>query len=88
MRSASCIAIMRSICGRCAILPTSHMISSGLEVISSQEPIASGGFADVFQVNFRGLFVAVKVFRLRSSHRLIKIRKVNTLDFHMSRKEC
>lgn len=74
------MAIMRRICGRCAILPSSHLISEGLD-ITSEEAKGYGGFSEVFQGTLNGALVAVKVFKLRPLDRLEKIKKVRTLTF-------
>lgn len=37
---------LRKICGQARLLPTTHMLSDGLEK-SGDMPAASGGFADV-----------------------------------------
>lgn len=79
-RSASYLKIMRKICGRCGILPTSHIISEGL-VITTERPITSGGFADVFRGTWKGVLVAIKVFRILSTDRLDKMRKVSVVSF-------
>lgn len=57
------------------------MISSGLEIMPGEEPVASGGFADVFQGTLRGVLVAVKVMKLKSSDQLNRMRKVTTRFF-------
>ena len=58
-----CLRRLRLICGRHNILPESHIISDGLKR-TSDNPVACGGFADVWEGTLRDEKVCVKVLRM------------------------
>jgi hypothetical protein len=70
-------AALRKLCGACCLLPDSHIILDGLEV-TSPEPVAYGGFADVFQGSYKGRPVAIKTLRIPAvkEQELARLKKV------------
>jgi hypothetical protein len=71
------LAILQKLCGACCLLPKSHEISDGLEIISPS-PVAGGGFADVYKGSYNGLPVAIKMLRITVTEKdgLAGIKKV------------
>jgi hypothetical protein len=66
---------MHKLCGACGTLPTSHIITEGLEVIGNKA-YDSGGFADVWQGRFKGRKVAIKALRTYANDDPVKVKKV------------
>jgi hypothetical protein len=57
-----CLRRLRQICGHHNILPSSHIVSAGLET-TSEHAIAYGGFADVWEGALGDEKVCIKVLR-------------------------
>jgi len=58
-----CLRRLRHICGHHNVLPSSHIISDGLEK-TGDGPVAYGGFTDVWEGLLGGEKVCVKVMRV------------------------
>lgn len=58
-----CLRRLRLICGHHHVLPPSHVIREG-PTKTSQNPVAFGGFADVWEGIHEGEKVCVKAMRL------------------------
>ncbi|OCH89035.1 kinase-like protein [Obba rivulosa] len=59
-----CLDALRKLCGRNRILPKSFVLPVDTVRQTSDEPVAYGGFADVYQGQFGGSEVALKVLRI------------------------
>ena len=58
-----CLWRLRLICGHHNVLPPSHIALEGLEK-TSEDPVAFGGFADVWEETYGGRKVCVKTLRI------------------------
>jgi len=58
-----CLRRLRHICGHHNVLPSSHIISDGLRK-TSDNPVAYGGFADVWEGKLGDERVCIKVLRV------------------------
>ena len=74
---AQCLHTLRKLCGRSGTLPTSCMLSEGLEK-DGASPRLSGGFADVWLGKYKGRPVALKVLRIYGGDNIKVVRKVRT----------
>jgi hypothetical protein len=76
------LVTLKKLCGACCLLPDSHEISDGLEIISAS-PVAGGGFADVYQGTYKGRPVAIKTLRTTVIEKdgLARIKKVQSTEF-------
>jgi hypothetical protein len=70
------MAVMGKLCSACCILPTSHNLTRGLEVLG-EEPYQSGGFAEVWMGKYDGRLVAVKALKTYSSGNPLQIKKAS-----------
>lgn len=66
---------LHKLCGLCDILPTSHVITDGLE-LTSHKPTSSGGFSDVYPGRYQGRPVAIKSLRVEYTPDVKKVKKV------------
>lgn len=70
--------MLRKLCNAFGILPTSHTLPEGLEILS-ERPNMSGGFSDVLIGTYKGQKVAVKALRAYTNDDLSKIKKVSAI---------
>jgi hypothetical protein len=75
-----CLLALRKICGRCGELPSSHVITEGLER-KGDCAIASGGFSDVWEGIYGVKRVAIKAFRIYYTDDLVRVKKVRRCTF-------
>lgn len=75
---------LRKACGIYGILPSSHLISEGLTLITvgrMKRPFASGGFSDVWKArNNADHFFAIKQLRVYMVDDLARMKKARTSD--------
>ena len=69
-----CLSVLCKICGREALLPRSLRIPLCYD--RSDDPLYTGGFADVWMGEHRGIKVAAKVLRVSESSNFDKITSV------------
>ncbi|KAF9647764.1 kinase-like protein [Thelephora ganbajun] len=65
----------RQLCGRAGLLPASHIIPEGL-IRTTENPIAFGGFGDVWEGIYDDKRVAIKALRVYKHDDVRKFRKV------------
>lgn len=65
----------RQLCGRAGTLPTSHLIPEAL-IKTTEHPIASGGFGDVWEGIYNDQRVAIKALRLYKDSDVQKVKKM------------
>ncbi|KAF9643599.1 kinase-like protein [Thelephora ganbajun] len=65
----------RQLCGRTGLLPASHIIPEGLTQ-TTENPVASGGFGDVWEGIYNDKRVAIKALRVYMVDNVRKVRKV------------
>ena len=70
----------RQLCGQTGLLPTSHTIPVTL-IRTSEHPVASGGFGDVWEGTYNDKPVAIKALRVYRGEDIRKVRKVTTGAF-------
>ena len=75
--SRSCLHKLQAICSHHGVLPSSHIISGGLTKLGDY-PVASGGFADVWEGKHKKTKVCIKCPRINTRDRQ-DIEKVNDL---------
>ena len=73
----------RQLCGLTGLLPTSHIIPGEL-IQTTEYPVASGGFGDVWEGIYNEKPVAIKVFRVYKDEDVQKVRKVTHPVFPIS----
>ena len=73
----------RQLCGRAGSLPASHIISENL-IRTSEEPVASGGYGDVWEGIYNDKRVAIKALRLYRDDDVRKVLKVTHPVFPIS----
>lgn len=66
--------ILRKLCNSCGILPASHTLPEGVEMLDAH---MSGGFADVWIGRYKGRQVAVKTLRAFNANAVGKVQKVS-----------
>ena len=66
----------RQLCGRVGLLPASHIIPKGL-IQTTEYPIASGGFGDIWEGIYDEKRVAIKALRVYKEDDIRKVRKVS-----------
>ena len=66
---------VRQLCGRTGLLPTSHVIP-GRFIQTTEYPVFSGGYADVWEGIYNNKRVAIKALRVYKDEALQKVRKV------------
>lgn len=69
--------MLRRLCNTCGILPTSHTLPGGIE-ITSERPIMSGGYADVWIGRYGGQQVAIKALKIYASDDLNRVKRVSS----------
>lgn len=65
----------RQLCGQAGLLPASHIIPDNL-IQTSENPVASGGFGDVWEGKCADEPVAIKALRVYKPDDVRKVRKV------------
>jgi len=76
-----CLRELRMVCGARTILPASHVISSqGL--IVGREPVAGGGYGDVYEGSLDGSKVCVKRARMYTKGSNMETIKVQRRRYH------
>ena len=75
-----CLSVLCKICGRQALLPRSLRIPVCYD--RSDDPLYTGGFADVWMGEYQGTKVAVKVLRVSESSDFDKITSVGRCPRH------
>ena len=65
----------RQLCGRTGLLPTSHTIPERL-IQTTEHPVASGGFGDVWEGIYDDKRVAIKALRVYKRDGVQKVKKV------------
>jgi len=65
----------RQLCGLVGSLPASHIISENL-IRTSEEPVASGGYGDVWEGIYNDKPVAIKTLRVYRDDDVRKVSKV------------
>ena len=70
----------RQLCGMTGLLPSSHIIP-GQFIQTTEHPVASGGFGDVWEGIYNDKRVAIKVPRPYRGDNEQKLRKVTRLVF-------
>lgn len=73
----------RQLCGRAGSLPASHIISENL-IRTSEEPVASGGYGDVWEGIYNDKRVAIKALRVYRDDDVRKVSKVTHPVFPIS----
>ncbi|KAF9779311.1 CNH domain-containing protein [Thelephora terrestris] len=68
--SRRCLHKLQAICGRHKILPSSYNISGDLTIIDD-DPVASGGFSDVWEGTYDGKKVCIKRLRITQQTRQV-----------------
>ena len=63
------------LCGWLGLLPTSHAIPGRL-IQTTEHPVTSGGFADVWEGIYNNKRVAIKAFRVYKDEDVQRVRKV------------
>ena len=63
--SRKCLHKLQEICGHCAILPSSYIISDGTARVGGG-PITAGAFADVWDGTYRSKKVTIKCLKIPS----------------------
>ena len=76
----------RQLCGLAGSLPASHIISEDL-IRTSEEPVASGGYGDVWEGIYNDKRVAIKALRVYRDDDVRKVSKVIHLAFLISRQQ-
>ena len=66
----------RKLCGWTGLLPTSYTIPEKLVQQSTEQPVASGAFSDVWEGIHDGKLVAVKALRVFKEDDIRKAKKV------------
>jgi hypothetical protein len=66
---------MPKLCAAHGMLPSSYILTDGLEVIGDKA-YKFGGFADIWKGRFEGRNVAIKALRVYATNNLGKIKKV------------
>ena len=86
--SRQCLRKLQAICGDNMILPSSYTVSGDL-TRAGDEPVAFGGFADVWEGTHCGRKVCIKALRVTSSddHALTKVRTGTSTPFFVSTDE-
>lgn len=69
------IAALGSVCSAIQKLPTSVVLSTGLEKLG-EIAVASGGFTDIWQGSFEGVRVAIKAFRIYPVQNLKEAKEI------------
>ena len=67
---------VRQFCGWTGFLPTSHTIPEGL-IRTTEDPVAGGGFSDVWEGIYDDKRVAIKALRVYKGDDIRKVRKVS-----------
>lgn len=70
------MTVLRKLCVSCGILPASHILPDGLDIIGNQ-PHMAGGFGEVWLGTYKGRQVAVKVLRTYTTDDQVKVHKVS-----------
>ena len=65
----------RQLCGQTGLLPTSHIIP-GQVIQTTEHPVASGGFGDVWEGIYIDKRVAMKALRMYKENDVQKVKKV------------
>ena len=65
----------RQLCGRARLLPFSHILPEKL-IQTSENPVASGGFCDVWEGIYHDKWVAIKALRIYKEDDVRKVTKV------------
>ena len=73
----------RQLCGQVGLLPASHIIP-GNTVQTTEHPVASGAFWDVWEGIHNGQRVAIKALRVYKHDDVAKVSKVSRLSLIIS----
>ena len=73
----------RQLCGQVGLLPTSHIVP-GNSVQTTEHPIASGAFGDVWEGIHNGKRVAIKALRVYKHDDVQKVAKASCPSFAIS----
>ena len=73
----------RQLCGRAGLLPASHIIPENF-FKTSEHPVASGGFGDVWEGVHNDKRVAIKALRVYKHDDVKKVAKASHLGLVMS----
>lgn len=74
-RRNKAVRLLRKMCDRLGLLPTSHMLSEGLYK-TSEYPLFRGGYADVWCGKLDDHPVAIKALRIYATEDMAKVKKV------------
>ena len=66
----------RQLCGQTGLLPASHIIPESF-VQTTEHPVASGGFGDVWEGIYNGERVAIKALRVYKNDNVKKVAKAS-----------
>jgi hypothetical protein len=70
-QNAKLICVLGDVCSATVQLPTSAILSEGLEKLG-KNAVASGGLADTWEGKYRGGQVAIKAFHLVKQSEMVK----------------
>jgi len=73
----------RQLCGRAGLLPASHVIPENF-IQTTEHPVASGAFGDVWEGIHNGKRVAIKALRVYKPDDVKKVAKVGRLGLVIS----
>ena len=65
----------RQLCGQTGLLPTSHIIHEEI-IRTTEHPVASGGFGDVWEGIYNDKRVAMKALRVYKKEDVQEVKKV------------
>ena len=77
--SRRCLRLLRKICSSWMVLPPTYVLSGKLSVPATQ-PVAFGGFSDIFKGTLSGESVCVKRLRISTTGDLVAVKQVTA--FH------
>ena len=77
----------RQLCGRAGLLPASHVIPESF-IQTTEHPVASGSFGDVWEGIHNGNRVALKALRVYKPDDVKKVAKVSLLGLVILAGSC